>query len=146
MTRVPRAVPYLLVATLFAIAGALAGQVLLTGNPMREAELHRALHGRIVLTPQQSARMTALESSFADRTAQLERQAKADDLQLATTIAGEHRFSTRVADAVDRSIATQGQMQKATLEHIFAMRAVLEADQAAYFDAQIRNAHSILLH
>lgn len=40
-----------------------------------------------------------------------------------------------MAGAVDRSHQAMGLLQKQTLQHLFAMRAVLRPDQAARFDA-----------
>jgi hypothetical protein len=42
-----------------------------------------------------------------------------------------------VSASVDRAHHAMGQLQKETLEHVFAMRSVLRADQAAKFDQAV---------
>ena len=55
-------------------------------------------------------------------------------------ITAEHGNGPRVAAAVDASHRTMGELQKETLAHIFAMRALLRPDQAAKFDAAVTKA------
>jgi hypothetical protein len=52
----------------------------------------------------------------------------------------ERQYGPRVAEAVDRSHMAMGDLQKVTLSHVFAMRAVLRPDQAAHFDAAVSKA------
>ena len=54
--------------------------------------------------------------------------------QAAEAIEAEHGYGPQVATAVDRSHQAMGALQKETLEHIFAMRAVLRPDQTDKFD------------
>ena len=56
---------------------------------------------------------------------------------MAEAIAAEHVYGPRVAAAVDGSHRSMAAVQKATLEHVFAMRAILRPDQAAKFDAAL---------
>ena len=49
----------------------------------------------------------------------------------------EHRFETKVTAAVDQIHAAMGELQKATLAHIFAMRQLLRPDQTPQFDAAV---------
>ncbi|MBU7579776.1 MAG: periplasmic heavy metal sensor [Porphyrobacter sp.] len=56
---------------------------------------------------------------------------------LAEAIAAEHEYGPRVSDAVDATHHAMGELQKATLEHVFAMRAILRPDQQARFDAVV---------
>jgi hypothetical protein len=62
---------------------------------------------------------------------------RADNERLAKAIAAEHGYGPKVAEAVDRTHHVMGQLQKETLQHIFAMRGVLRPDQAAQLDAAI---------
>ena len=57
--------------------------------------------------------------------------------RLAQAIAAEHGYGPQVAQAVDRTHHVMGALQKETLQHIFAMRAVLRPDQAAQFDSAV---------
>lgn len=52
-------------------------------------------------------------------------------------IAAEHEYGSRVSAAVEDTNDAMGDLQKATLEHVFAMRAILRPDQQAGFDAVV---------
>lgn len=126
-----------LVAFAASLAALLAGRLWLTPEPRVESEVHALLHQRLTLDAAQERRIHALETAFATRRAALEAEMRADNQRLAQAIAAEHGYGPGVAAAVDRSHHVMGQLQKDTLQHIFAMRAVLRPDQAAQFDAAI---------
>jgi hypothetical protein len=65
---------------------------------------------------------------------------RAENAMLAEAIAAEHGNGPRVAAAIDASHRTMGELQKETLVHVFAMRALLRPDQAAKFDAAVTKA------
>ena len=140
MNRLPRHVPYAIVAILFGAAGALVGQVLLPPPGPAESELHTVLHQNLGLDNSQTRRIDALEREFETRRGLLEADLRADNASLAAAIRLEHGYGPHVAGAIDASHHAMGQLQKATLEHIFAMRAVLRPDQAARYDAAIERA------
>ena len=52
----------------------------------------------------------------------------------------EHGYGPQVTAAIDHTHKVMGEMQKETLEHLFAMRAVLRPDQAAKFDRSVTRA------
>ncbi|BAK67775.1 heavy metal resistance protein [Sphingobium sp. SYK-6] len=129
----------LIVAMVFvaAVAGAFVGRALISRQAPVESELHALLHRGLDLDARQHARMEAIESRFAVRKHALELELRADNARLAEAIEREHGYGPAVAAAVDRSHQAMGQLQKETLEHIFAMRAVLTPEQAAKFDAAV---------
>ena len=122
-----------LIAFVAAIAGVMIGRVFITPPAPVESELHALLHH----DGAQQARMDAIERQFAIRKQALELELRADNARLADAIEAEHGYGPGVAAAVDHSHQAMGQLQKETLEHIFAMRAVLRPDQAARFDAAV---------
>ena len=140
MSRLPR---YLLVA-LVAFAAALAAAWLARelGGPHHPqgGELHALMHDRLDLDRSQTAQVAALERAFAQKRKGLDAQLRQANAQLAEAIANEHQYGPKVAEAVDRSHVAMGELQKATLSHVFAMRAVLRADQTAQFDAAVGEA------
>src|SRR3546814_15708778 len=81
--------------------------------------------------------MDEIERRFAVRKQALELELRADNARLADAIQAEHGYGPAVSAAVDRSHQAMGQLQKATLEHNFAMRAVLQPDQAAKIDSAV---------
>lgn len=126
-----------LVAFAAALAAVLVGRLWLAPQPRVESEVHALLHQRLTLDPAQEARIHALEAAFATRRAALEAEMRADNQRLAAAIAAEHGYGPQVGQAVDRTHHVMGALQKETLQHIFAMRAVLRPDQARQFDAAI---------
>ena len=125
-----------LIAFAAAVTGVLVGRYFLPAPPQPAAELHAQLS----LDADQEQRLEALEASFAVRRRALELEMRAENARLADAIAAEHGNGPRVAAAVDASHRTMGQLQKETLAHIFAMRALLKPEQAAKFDAAVTRA------
>ena len=58
-------------------------------------------------------------------------------IRLAQAIEAEHGYGPRVTEAIDHVHQVMGTLQKETLEHLFAMRAVLDRDQARMFDQSV---------
>ncbi|MDH2135145.1 periplasmic heavy metal sensor [Sphingobium yanoikuyae] len=125
------------IAFLAAIAGAFLGRAFIVPPTPVETELHALLHHELDLDSAQQARMDEIERRFAVRKQALELELRADNAQLADAIQAEHGYGSAVSAAVDRSHQAMGQLQKETLEHIFAMRALLKPGQAAKFDAAV---------
>lgn len=130
----------LLIATLAFLAafgGVFAGRLLTAPSPPPENELHALLHNGLNLDTAQHAKLEALEKQFAIRKKALELEMRADNAKLAAAIENEHGYGTEVASAVDQSHRAMGELQKETLEHIFAMRTLLRPNQVARFDAAV---------
>lgn len=128
------------IAFLAAIAGVLIGRQFIEPARQPGAELHAVLHDRLSLDATQERQLHALEESFAVRRRALELELRAENARLADAISSEHGNGPRVTAAVDASHTTMGELQKETLAHIFAMRALLKPDQAAKFDAAVTKA------
>lgn len=120
-----------------AIAGVWIGQVVLAPRPVADGELHALLHDQLSLDSAQHAKLDALEAQFAVRRKALELEMRADNAKLAAAIQAEHGFGPQVSNAIDQSHMAMGQLQKETLEHVFAMRGLLRPDQAAKFDGAV---------
>jgi len=133
---------YLLVAVV-AFVGAFAaiwitGQFGDRGHP-DGGKLHALMH-QLALDPAQEAKVAVLERQFAQDRKALEAKLGRANAQLAAAISNEHQYGPKVAEAVDGSHLAMGELQKATLSHVFAMRAVLRPDQAVQFDAAVGKA------
>jgi hypothetical protein len=120
-----------------AIAGVVIGRVFVVPQQPVESELHDLLHSELKLDEEQHKRLEAIEKSFAIHRQALELELRADNARLAEAIEAERGYGPNVAAAVDRSHHAMGELQKETLEHIFAMRAVLRPDQATKFDQAV---------
>jgi hypothetical protein len=132
-----RTILLLLLTFAAAIAGVVVGRTFVVPDRPVENALHDTLHKALDLDPGQQARLEAIEKSFAVRRRALELELQAGNARLADAIETEHGYGPKVAAAVDRSHQTMGELQKETLEHIFAMRAVLKPDQAEKFDQAV---------
>ena len=92
------------------------------------------IHRDIRLDPAQTVALDRLEAQFAATRAVLDARLRGDNARLAAAIEAEHRDGPRVTQAIDAVHHSMGDLQKATLTHVFAMRRVLRPDQAATFD------------
>ena len=126
-----------LIAFVFAIAGVFIGRLVSDQPRANETELHALLHSELELTPQQEVKIDAIEARFAVRRKALELEMRAANARLAEAIEEEHGYGPKVTAAIDQSHIVMGQLQKETLEHLFAMREVLNPEQAKMFDSTV---------
>lgn len=129
-----------LVAAAVALGASWAARGLLAPHERSGGELHAIMHQQLDLDAEQEAQVDALEKSFAGRRSELEGKLRQANAELARAMASEHQYGPRVAAAVDHAHMAMGDLQKATLEHVFAMRALLRPDQAARFDRAVDKA------
>ena len=123
-----------LVAFVAAIAGVLIGRAVSPQRAEPQNALHELLHEKLDLDARQQAQIEQLEAQYKMRRSSLELELRADNARLATAIETEHSYGPQVAAEIDRSHQAMGELQKVTLAHIFAMRAILRPDQAKRFD------------
>ena len=127
----------LLVLAAVAFLGVLIGRGISERVPEQSSALHELLHDELGLDAQQLAQIEQLEVSFAARRQTLEAEIRAENARLATAIQAERGYGPRVTAEIEQSHQLMGELQKATLEHIFAMRTVLRPDQAEKFDRAV---------
>ncbi len=125
----------LAVAVIAVLVGVFAGGQLLSHSP--EPPLHELVHHELGLDAVQLKKIEVLEARFAVRRRVLEAGMRAANAELAAAIEVERGYGPRVTAAVDHFHAAMGALQKATIEHIFAMRAVMQPDQAARLDRTV---------
>jgi len=99
--------------------------------------LHDMAHRNLDLTPEQSRRLDEIEEKYAVERRGLEADIRAANRELAAAIQDGHRDSPQVEAAIDHLHLAMGALQKATIAHVFDMRSVLTAGQAAAFDAEV---------
>ncbi len=122
---------------LAAMGGVLVGRALLPAPAQPSVELHEVLHHQLALDADQQARLQILERQFAVQRRAYELQLRADNARLAEAIEADHGNGAAVTAAVDQSHAVMGELQKATLAHIFAMRQLLRPNQTGRFDQAV---------
>ena len=137
MTNLRRTLLVVLIAFAAAIAGVWAGRAVLAPNPAADNELHALTHDQLDLDAAQRAKLDALEKQFVMRRKALELEMRAANAKLAAAIETEHGYGPQVSAAIDQSHSAMGQLQKETLEHVFAMRGLLRSDQTAKFDRAV---------
>ena len=126
-----------LTAFVAAAIGVVAGRTFAPPLRPAETELHALLHRELDLTKEQHRKLDEIERRFAVRRAELEAKMRADNARLAAAISAEKGYGPRVTAAIDHSHVLMGELQKATLEHVFEMRSVLTPGQAATFDRTV---------
>ncbi len=124
----------LAIAFVAALAGVAVGCRLLMPAAPAAADIHTLIHRDIPLDPAQAVALDRLEARFAATRATLDARLRGDNARLAAAIEAEHRDGPRVSQAIDAVHHSMGDLQKATVAHVFAMRRVLRPDQAATFD------------
>lgn len=132
-----------LVAFSAALAGVFVGRAVVDAPSPSETELHILLHDRLELSRDQHVKIDRIEAEFAVRRAALEREMRAANIRLAQAIEAERGYGPRVTKMIDETHMVMGELQKETLQHLFAMRSVLTADQAALFDKSVVKALTV---
>lgn len=99
-------------------------------TPQKTADAHQMLHDRLRITDQQHHNMADIEQRYKLRKESLENIIREANIELGKAIAEDRRYSERVQQAVDKTHHAQGELQKATLEHLFEMQTVLTKEQA----------------
>lgn len=120
-----------------ALVGVWLGRMLQPEPHHGGAELHALIHGELDLDQKQKQELTVLERQFAARRQALEDRLRRSNMLLGKAIGAEHEYGPRVSAAVEDTHDAMGDLQKETLEHVFAMRAILRPDQQTRFDAVV---------
>lgn len=95
-----------------------------------QIDAHIWLHEQIGITAEQDQKLTEIERNFAEKQTVLQEKIHVGNLELAAAMFEDKTFSERVAAAVERIHHVQGELQKATIEHIFDMQTILTPQQA----------------
>ncbi|MDZ4110410.1 MAG: periplasmic heavy metal sensor [Brevundimonas sp.] len=129
----------LVTAVLAAAVGAAAawGTMTIQARQDRPADLHHLVHERLDLSPEQDRRLDEIEAAFAERRAPLEAEVRQANAELSAAIAASQGETPEVQAAVDHFHTAMGDLQMATIRHVFEMRAVLTPRQAEEFDRAV---------
>ena len=90
---------------------------------------HEWLHDELHLSKEQLAALGPIETKFADGEKLLTAKLREANRELADVISAEKNYTPRVAAAVETVHHHMGELQKASLEHVFEMRQVLTPEQ-----------------
>ncbi len=125
----------ILLAALAGSLGALAAERWL-GSP-EPPGLHDFVHEQLNLDPQQESRLDLLERRYAITNAELELAIRRANAGLAGAMDSEHEYGAEVSAAIDQVHVSMGELQKAAVRHVFAMRQILNERQYRQFDQQV---------
>jgi Spy/CpxP family protein refolding chaperone len=124
-------------ALIAAAAGAWLCAHYVVHEQTHRSSLHEMVHKDLRLSSDQKVKLDAIEATFAVRRKALETELRSANRELAAAMMESHRNSPRVQAAVDHIHHSMGELQKETIAHVFAMRAVLTPEQAKKFDAEL---------
>jgi Spy/CpxP family protein refolding chaperone len=136
--KTPNLVIAVLLAALAGYLGAIAADRWL--SPERNGSLHQFVHEELVLTAEQNTSLETLEARYAVERSALEASVHASNARLAQAMDNEHAYGPEVSAAIDEVHARLGELQKATVQHVFDMREILEPEQQTIFDRHVSEA------
>ena len=92
-------------------------------------DYHDWIHAELGMTAEQQRHLRSSEQHYDKTKRHLTEEIRLTNQELAQAIAEDRANSARVQAAVQRIHAAMGQLQQATLQHIFEMKEVLEPEQ-----------------
>lgn len=127
----------LVLSVLVALLGVWGGAQYVMHRMQRPTPLHELVHEKLNLTADQERRIAGMERDHEARRQALEAEMRAANAQLAQAFQQTHAYTPQVQAAIDRFHRAMGELQKETIVHTLAMRAVLTPDQTARFDETV---------
>lgn len=97
------------------------------GHPAED--YHEWIHKKLNMTPEQERRSLTSERRYEETKRHLEEVIRLANSELAERILKDKSYSPLVEKSVAEIHSAVGQLQKATLEHIFELKEVLDAEQ-----------------
>ncbi|MGV3658712.1 MAG: periplasmic heavy metal sensor [Prosthecobacter sp.] len=101
-----------------------------THGGQEQPDLHAWMHAHLDLTPEQHDTLEPIEAGFETQRTKLKAEVRAAGLALADTIRDSKENDPALDTALQRLNKAQGDLQRATLEHFFAMKRYLRPAQA----------------
>jgi hypothetical protein len=121
------------------VVGILLGHKYIMPNAGKTIGLHDQIHTQLVLDKTQNEKLHELEEEFSTKKSALEARMKKANARLSAAIQASHEMSPDVIAAKAEYVQTLDELQTLTLEHIFAMRGLLNAGQATRFDEIVQS-------
>lgn len=122
----------LLLLTIAAVAALACYTTLRLSKPhltVDDVTSHEWLHHELNLTDAQLKALEPVEAQFGEHQRQLANALHEANRQLAQVMAEDKAYTPRVAAAVEHVHHSMGDLQKVSIEHVFAMRAKLSPEQ-----------------
>lgn len=93
-------------------------------------DLHTWMHDHLDITPEQHEKLAPLEEEFEQRRKHLTSEIRAAGQEVAAAISGPQEDAKGLQAALSKLNQAQGALQRATLDHFFAMKRYLRPAQA----------------
>lgn len=119
------------VGLLLAVASVAAVACLMTARLTRKdhADAHHWVHGQLELTAEQEKQLEPIERRYDEQRRQFSEVIRSANAELAQAIVADGGGSPRVKAAIAKIHDAHGQLQEATLRHVFEMKPVLQPEQ-----------------
>lgn len=118
-----------LVAVVAGLACWLTARYLSRNSHGERADAHSWIHSQLGITAEQDKALAPIEQRFAEQKKHYGEMLRIANAELAQAILEDQSDSERVKKAVARIHEAQGELQNATLQHIFEMKSVLTPKQ-----------------
>lgn len=105
------------------------GHYLRDRAPSGHVEAHHWIHAQLGFNSQQEKELQPIEKRFDEQKRHYGELLRIANQELAQAIREDRADSQRVKDAVAKIHQAQGELQNATLQHIFEMKPVLRPEQ-----------------
>jgi hypothetical protein len=122
----------LAIATIAFISGASSFLTLWIVNrdeDYRAKDYHEWIHKKLNISAEQERRSLSSERRYEETKRHLEEVIRLANIELADSILKDKSYSSSVEKSVAEIHSAMGQLQKATLEHIFELKDVLDTEQ-----------------
>ncbi|MFC5453378.1 Spy/CpxP family protein refolding chaperone [Prosthecobacter fluviatilis] len=96
-----------------------------------QTDLHAWMHEHLDITPEQHEKLEPIEAEFETLRVKLKDELRQADVSLAETIRDPQMNEAAMNAALERLNKAQAALQRATLDHFFAMKRYLRPAQAA---------------
>ena len=119
----------LLLATIAALSSSVTAWVLSSQGQSAHQDYHAWIHEELSMTEEQERRLEPSERRYEESKRHLTEVIRLANQELGVAISEDQTNSPRVQAAVQRIHSAMGELQQATLMHIFEMKEVLEPEQ-----------------
>ncbi|MBI2813038.1 MAG: periplasmic heavy metal sensor [Opitutae bacterium] len=99
-------------------------------RPAASIDPHEWLHSALRTSPEQHRALEPIETKFAQKNRRLREQIRAANHELALAIGKGQPGSPEIAAAIGKVRLHMGELQNASIDHIFEMRAKLTPEQS----------------
>lgn len=95
-----------------------------------ETDFHSWMHQHLDITPEQHEKLEPIEAEFEKQRTRLKAGIRASGLEVAAIISATEVDDAKLKAALERLNHAQGELQRMTLDHFFAMKRYLRPAQA----------------